>query len=148
LTSYFICAQVFGRAMLEKGAGAVVNVGSLVANYVSPGQSVYSVAKAGVTMLSKALAVEWAPQGVRSNTVLPGFVMTPMSKATYEVPGLLEARTKAIPARRIGQPSEIADAVLYLASPLSSYVNGTEIVVDGGFTPNLVHLVPRFVGRK
>jgi NAD(P)-dependent dehydrogenase (short-subunit alcohol dehydrogenase family) len=94
-------------------------------------------------MLSRLLAVEWGPNGVRSNAVHPGLIYTPMSQAVYEAPGAMERRTEAIPSRRIGTPEDIAQAVVFLASPRASYVNGAELVVDGGFTRNLVSLIPR-----
>ena len=103
----------------------------------------YSVSKAGVIMLSRQLASEWGPQGIRSNVVSPGMVMTPMSQSFYDTPGVTERRTAVVPARRIGMPQDIADAILFLASDRSSYVNGDEITVDGGYANMLMNLVPR-----
>ena len=143
LTGYFLCAQVFGRAMLEKHDGALVHVASIAAEFATPFSGAYSVAKAGVTMLSRLLAVEWGPEGVRSNVVHPGLISTPMTRDIYETPGVSERRSQTIPSRRIGRPEDIAETVVFLASPMSSYVNGAEIVVDGGFTRNLVSFIPR-----
>ena len=83
------------------------------------------------------------PLGVRSNVVSPGMVITPMSQAFYDTPGVTERRAAVTPARRVGMPQDIADAVLYLASDRSSYVTGDEIIVDGGYTRTLMNLVPR-----
>ena len=142
LTGYFLCSQVFGRAMRARGEGALVHVSSIGADCTIPFGGAYSVAKAGVTMLSGQLAVEWGVDGVRSNAVHPGFVRTPRTQAAYEQPGAMERRSAAVPSRRIGLPEEIAAAVVFLASLRASYVNGAELVVDGGFTRNLLGLIP------
>jgi len=143
LTGYFICAQVFGQAMRAKGEGALVHVASVAGDQATPFAGAYSVAKAGVTMLSRLLSVEWGPEGVRSNAVHPGLIYTPLSQSAYDRPGVMERRAEAVPSGRIGRPEDIAQAVLFLASPRASYVNGAEIVVDGGFTRNLMSFIPR-----
>jgi NAD(P)-dependent dehydrogenase (short-subunit alcohol dehydrogenase family) len=97
----------------------------------------------GVIMLSQQLANEWGPHGIRSNVVSPGMVITPMSQAFYDTPGVTERRAAVVPSRRVGQPQDIADAILFLASDRSSYVNGDEITVDGGYVNMLMNLVPR-----
>lgn len=143
LTGYFLCSQIFGAAMRAKGDGVLVHFSSVMADFPSPGTGAYSVTKAGVQMLSRQLAVEWGPKGIRSNCVAPAFVITPLSKKTYDIPGALERRSSAVPSRRIGLPTDMAKAVLFLVSPMSSYVNGTELLVDGGVRSNLMSLVPR-----
>jgi NAD(P)-dependent dehydrogenase (short-subunit alcohol dehydrogenase family) len=143
LTGYFLCAQVFGHAMRAKGDGVLVHVASVAGDQAIPCAGAYSVAKAGVTMLSRLLAVEWGPDGVRSNVVHPGIIYTPSAHSVYDHPEAVERRAQAVPSRRIGQPQDIAQAVLFLASPRASYVNGAELVVDGGFTRNLMSFVPR-----
>ena len=143
LTGCFLAAQTFGRQMLAKGKGSIVHVASIAATFPTANAGAYSVAKAGVAMLSRQLAMEWGPQGVRSNAVCPGMTLTPMTVAAYTSPGQTEARNKAIPAGRIGRPEDIAEAVLFLASDRSDYTNGTELTVDGGFTRNLMRLIPQ-----
>ncbi len=132
LTGYFLCAQIFGRQMRKLGRGSLVHVASIAGSHAQAQSGAYSVSKAGVIMLSRQLASEWAPQGIRSNVVSPGMVVTPMSQSFYDTPGVTERRTAVVPARRIGMPQDIADAILFLASDRSSYVNGDEITVDGG----------------
>lgn len=143
LTGYFLCAQTFGRAMLDAGKGAIVHVASIAAHHPQGGSGAYSVTKAGVAMLSRQLATEWGPRGIRSNVVCPGLVRTPMSEPFYTAPGVLEKRTAVVPMRRIGAPADIADAVVFLASDRASYISGEEITVDGGFTRMVMNLIPR-----
>jgi NAD(P)-dependent dehydrogenase (short-subunit alcohol dehydrogenase family) len=143
LTGYFLCAQIFGRQMRKLGCGSLVHVASVAASNAQGFSGAYSVSKAGVVMLSRQLASEWGPHGIRSNVVSPGLVVTPMSQAFYDTPGVTERRTAVVPMRRIGAPQDMADAILFLASDRASYVNGDEIVVDGGFTRTIMNLVPR-----
>lgn len=143
LTGYFLCAQAFGVQMRKLGRGSLVHVASVAGSNAQGFSGAYSVSKAGVVMLSRQLASEWGPQGIRSNVVSPGLVVTPMSQAFYDTPGVTERRTAVVPMRRIGAPQDMADAVLFLASDRASYVNGDEIVVDGGFTRTIMNLVPR-----
>lgn len=143
LTGYLLCAQAFGRGMTERGAGALVHIASIAASNPQPRSGAYSPSKAAVAMLSRQLALEWGPSGLRSNVVSPGFIRTPMSEAFYAAPGIKERREAMLPSRRIGTPADIADAVLFLASPRASYVNGAEILVDGGLGTALMELTPR-----
>ena len=150
LTGYFLCAQIFGRHMRKLGRGSLVHVASIAGSHAQGQSGAYSVSKAGVIMLSRQLASEWGPHGIRSNVVSPGMVMTPMSQSFYDTPGVTERRTAVVPSRRIGMPQDIADAILYLASDRASYVNGEEITVDGGYANMLMNLVPRpgFEGKS
>jgi NAD(P)-dependent dehydrogenase (short-subunit alcohol dehydrogenase family) len=142
LTGYFLCAQAFGRQMLAASGGAIVHIASIAASEPQGASGAYSVSKAGVAMLSRLIALEWGPR-VRSNVVSPGLVETPMSQAFYAVEGVRERRSAATPAKRIGKPQDIADAVLFLASDRASFVTGQELLVDGGFAQMLMSLVPR-----
>lgn len=143
LTGYFICAQAFGRQMRKLGRGSLVHVASIAASNAQGFSGAYSVSKAGVVMLSRQLASEWGPSGIRSNVVSPGMVVTPMSQAFYDTPGVTERRSAVTPMRRVGAPQDMADAILFLSSDRASYINGDEIVVDGGFTRTIMNLVPR-----
>ncbi len=142
LTGYFLCAQMFGRQMHGRG-GAIIHVASIAAHHATGFGGAYSVAKAGVVMLSRQLATEWSVHGIRSNCVSPGMIQTPLSQSFYDEPGATERRSAVIPTARIGQPQDVADAILFLASPRSHYVNGEEIVVDGAFSRNIMSFIPR-----
>ncbi len=143
LTGYLICSQAFGRRLRARGRGAVVHVGSISGANPQPTSGAYSVTKAGVAMMSRQLAIEWGPYGVRSNVVCPGMVRTPLSEVFYQTPGVLERRRSVVPLRRIGAPEDISDAVLFLASDRAGYITGAEIVVDGGFTRTIMGSIPR-----
>lgn len=147
LTGYFLCAQTFGRQMRSKvedrRGGALVHIASIAAEHATAMAGAYSIAKAGVEMLSRQLAVEWGQHGIRSNAVHPGMILTPMSQAFYDQPGVTERRSQVVPAGRIGVPDDIAQAVVFLAGDRSAYVSGQSLTVDGGFTRMMLGLIPR-----
>ena len=143
LTGYLLCARSLAPQMIERGAGSVVHVASISASYPQSHSGAYSASKAGVLLLSRQLAVEWAGQGIRSNAVCPGMIRTALSQSFYRQPGVEAARAAATASRRIGEPVDIANAALFLASPRSAYVNGAELAVDGGMPNMLMDLVPR-----
>lgn len=143
LTGYLRCSQAFGRGMLARGKGAIVHVGSISGNHQQAFSNAYSASKAGVSMLSRQLAFEWGPQGVRSNVVAPGLVRTALSEAFYADEKTKVAREKVVPLRRIGHVNDIANAVLFFASDKASYISGQEVIVDGGYAQTLMSHVPR-----
>ena len=125
--------QAVAPQMQRRGGGSVINLGSVSAQYAYPGSIVYSAMKAGVQGLTRAAAIELSPHRIRVNTVLPGMVGTEASKAQFD-DETLAARLAQMPLGRFGEPEEIAAAVAFLASDESSYVQGAEIIVDGGWT--------------
>lgn len=147
LTGYFLCAQAFGAQMRAQPrrirGGAIVHVASIAGSHATGQAGAYSVAKAGIVMLSRQLATEWGADGIRSNVVSPGMILTPLSQAFYDDPAIVQRRSAVIPAGRIGQPADVAAAVVFLAGPGAAYITGDEITVDGGFTRGLMGLIPR-----
>lgn len=129
-------SRAAGRAMLEAGHGSIVNVASISGTVVNvpQWQAGYNASKAAVIMLSKSLAVEWAPRGVRVNTVSPGYVETPFTELSRSMPDRLAVWLDRTPMARIAQPEEVAGAIVFLASDLSTFVTGADLVVDGGYT--------------
>jgi len=126
---YFLCTQAFGRLMLAAGSGSIVNVASLAGESPSFGNGAYCASKAGVLALTRQTAVEWGPRGVRANAVSPSFMRTPMmAESTDEFE---RQRTHNVPLGRIADTSEPAAAVVFLASPGASYLNGVNVPVDG-----------------
>ncbi len=143
LTGYLLCARAFSQPMRAARRGSIVNVASISALHPQTGSGAYSASKAGVLLMSRQMAVEWGPQGVRSNAICPGMIRTALSATFYEEPGFEARRAQVTASRRIGEPQDIADAALFLASPRSAYVNGAELLVDGGMSSMLMDMVPR-----
>lgn len=135
---YYIGCQCAARDMLRrKSGGAIVNIGSVNAVTVVPGQAVYAATKAAVSQMTKSFAREWARDGIRVNCVAPGSIPTAINAEKYQDPAVHLAMCEKIPMGRRGEVSEIADAVLYMASGQASYITGQTLFVDGGLT--LVH---------
>jgi NAD(P)-dependent dehydrogenase (short-subunit alcohol dehydrogenase family) len=132
LRGAFLCAKHLVRMMLARRAGAIVNLASVGAR-VPNDIGAYGPSKAGVLGLTHQMAVEWGPRGVRANSVSPGMIRTPMSEHFYRNEKLHQGRIKVVPTGRIGVPDDIADAVAFLVSDAASYMNGQDIIVDGGF---------------
>lgn len=133
--SAFLTAQAAVRSMIRKGAGGVViNITSQMGHVGSPNRTVYCMTKHALEGLTKAMAVELAPQGVRVNSVAPTFIETPMTRPMLADPAFRAFVEQSIPLGRIGQPADVAAAVIYLASPAARLVTGTSLLVDGGWT--------------
>lgn len=130
----FNAMQAFAPAMAERGRGSIVALGSIRSVTVEPGQGVYAATKAGMLQLVRTLAAEVGPQGVRVNTVAPGVVETPLTAQIKKDAEWAHAYASKSALGRWAQPSEVVGAVLYLASDAASFVTGSQIVVDGGWT--------------
>jgi 3-oxoacyl-[acyl-carrier protein] reductase len=126
------CSRAVVRSMMAKGKGAIVNIGSVAGLIASPGQANYAASKGGILALTRTLAAELAPKGIRVNTVVPGFLTEGMAQRMDR--HLAEDRRKHIPLARFGNPEEVAHAVLFLASDDASYITGQQLVVDGGMS--------------
>jgi NAD(P)-dependent dehydrogenase (short-subunit alcohol dehydrogenase family) len=128
-----VTCQVFARA-LQAARGAVVNLTSQAALVSLPAQGAYSASKGAVAALTRSLAIDWAERGVRVNAVAPGFTVTPMTAEFFENQTFVAAAKNRMPLGRLLEPTEIAGAIVFLASPLASAITGVVLPVDGGWT--------------
>jgi 3-oxoacyl-[acyl-carrier protein] reductase len=131
LNSLMACSQKF-HPLLANSAGSLVIISSTAGYHATRGNPAYNASKTGAVGLTRTLGQAWASDNIRVNGVAPGLVDTKLTKVTTESPKRLEATKQTIPLHRLGTPDEIAGAVLFLVSPLSSYVVGQTIIVDGG----------------
>lgn len=143
LTGTFIMAQAVGRRMAARGSGSIVNITSLNAVATSPDAGAYPASKAAVAKLTEQLALTLAPKGVRVNAVGPGFIDSGMSSPIYRDPEVKKTRGASVPAGRIGESVDVANAVAFLASDQASYIHGQHILVDGGVSFSLKKQMPR-----
>ncbi len=127
-------ARAAARQMIGAGGGAIVNLASITSSLGLPGRNAYCASKAGVAMLTRSMACEWAPHGIRVNAVAPGYILTPAIEALIASGERdMAAITARIPMARLGQPAEIAEAAAFLASDAASYITGTTLQADGGY---------------
>jgi NAD(P)-dependent dehydrogenase (short-subunit alcohol dehydrogenase family) len=130
---FFMC-QAAGRHMVARSYGRIVNMSSQAGHVGIRRHAAYSASKGGVELLTKVLALEWGPHGVTVNAVAPTFVRTPGTAERLDQPEFLDDVLTRIPIGRVGTTTEVAAAVIFLASPSAGLVNGTSIVADGGWT--------------
>ncbi|HEY9227938.1 MAG TPA: SDR family oxidoreductase, partial [Gemmatimonadaceae bacterium] len=129
---FFLC-QRFGRSMITRGAGKIINVASLLSFSGGITVPAYTASKHAVAGVTKALANEWAKHNVQVNAIAPGYFATDNTQRLRDDPRRFEEISARIPAGRWGEPSDLAGAVVFLASPASNYMNGHVLVVDGGW---------------
>jgi NAD(P)-dependent dehydrogenase (short-subunit alcohol dehydrogenase family) len=133
----FRCSRAAYPALSESATAAIVNISSIAARDGIPDRAAYCAAKVGIEGLTRALAVEWAPAGIRVNAVAPGFTRTAMFNNSIENGRADEGKLRSlIPADRIGNPEEVVAGIRFLSSPQASYITGQTLVVDGGLTVN------------
>ncbi|MBV9491404.1 MAG: SDR family oxidoreductase [Verrucomicrobia bacterium] len=136
LNAVFWCCREFGKVMLQQGRGSLINIASMsgvISNTPQP-QAAYNASKAGVILLTKSLAGEWAKRGVRVNSISPGYIGTEMTKLGMSQADWYQRWLDCTPMGRLGEPSEVANVVVFLASDASSYFTGSNLLVDGGYT--------------
>jgi NAD(P)-dependent dehydrogenase (short-subunit alcohol dehydrogenase family) len=135
-TGVFLCSQAVGRHMIGRKQGKIINIASmsgLIVNYPQP-QVAYNASKAGVIMLTKSLAVEWAKYNINVNAIAPGYMKTAMTAPFFEKEEYRRLWLEPTPMKRPGEPEELTGAVVYLASDASSFMTGQVLVIDGGYT--------------
>ena len=144
LTGTYITARAAARRMIAAGRpGAIVTVTSM--NGVAPGPNAgaYGATKAGIALLTQQMALEWGSRGIRVNAVAPGLIDAGMSEPIYADPEMRARRSARVPLGRLGTADEVADVVLFLLSDRAAYVNGVELLVDGGVTMSVIGTLPR-----
>lgn len=137
LVSPWLLCQAAARHMLSAGGGAIINITSVHEEISLPGSAAYDASKAGLRSITRTLALELASRGIRLNNVAPGMIATPMTQDRLEDPAQARESASQIPQGRPGQPQEVANVVLFLASDDASYVTGSSYFVDGGLMRNL-----------
>jgi NAD(P)-dependent dehydrogenase (short-subunit alcohol dehydrogenase family) len=136
LKGYFLCAQAVSKEMVKQKSGVIINIASIAMGQTGIGFPTlvhYVASKGGVVAMTEALALELAPYGIRVNSVSPGIIDTPMVDPVRADKKTLEGILMRVPMRRMGKPEEVSNLVLFLASDASSYMTGSNVVIDGGW---------------
>ncbi|MFP4483865.1 MAG: SDR family NAD(P)-dependent oxidoreductase [Spirochaetota bacterium] len=138
LNSVFLCAQAEARVMIEAGYGKIINTASMSAHISNTpqNQSAYNSSKAGVLHLTRSLAAEWAPRGIRVNSISPGYTKTALVEKLLETPegkSVLPKWLERIPLQRMAGTDDLQGAVVYLAASVSDYMTGSDLIIDGGY---------------
>ena len=134
LTGAFLCLREAGRLMAAQRQGVIVNISSVHEFIPWPGYAHYCASKGGLKLLTQTVALEWAPLGIRVVGIAPGAIATPLNSAVLDDPEALREVEAEIPLGRLGQPEEIAAAVVWVASEEAAYLTGTTLVIDGGMS--------------
>jgi len=142
LKGAFFVAQQVGRKMIEQGSGSIINIDSL--NTYAPLKNVapYALSKAGVVMMTRSLAVEWGPHGVRVNTLAPGFILTDLTQKLWSDPTMQDWGKTNTPMSRLGKPEDMVGTALFLASDAAAFMTGQVVRVDGGFSAGINWPIP------
>lgn len=133
---------------LTRVQGNIVAVASMSGLNPHPGYGAYSTAKAGLIMLCRQLAQEWASEGIRVNAICPGMIRTPLTESVYQDAQVKQRREELVPLGRIGTPRDVANAVVFLSGEKASYITGTSLVVDGGVSEKILTLIPGRPDKK
>lgn len=134
LKGTFFVTQAVGRTMIARKAGRIVNISSQAGSVVLQGESIYCMTKAAIDHLTRCLAFEWAPHNINVNSVAPTFIHTDGTAPALSDPEFKRKTLAHIPLGRIGEPKDVAGAVVFLASPASALITGTNLLVDGGWS--------------
>jgi len=150
LKGAFLVSQAAARHMIAQKSGCIVNIASIAGLFPYNWAGAYSVVKAGLIMLTKLQAMEWAPYGIRANAITPGYIRTPGTEAMYADPEIYEGRRKGVPMGRVGAGEDIAGPAIFLASEDARYTTGSVVGADGGQAVGYFLSVPgrRFSGGR
>jgi 3-oxoacyl-[acyl-carrier protein] reductase len=150
LRGAFMMSQAAARHMIAQKSGCIVNIASIAGLFPYNWAGSYSVVKAGLIMLTKQQAVEWAPYGIRANAITPGYIRTPGTEAMYADPEIYEGRRKGVPMGRVGSGDDISGVAIFLASEDARYTTGSVVGADGGQAVGYFLTVPgrRFSGGR
>jgi NAD(P)-dependent dehydrogenase (short-subunit alcohol dehydrogenase family) len=150
LKSAFLVSQAAAKHMIAQKSGCIVNIASIAGLFPYNWAGAYSVVKAGLIMLTKLQALEWAPYGIRANAITPGYIRTPGTEAMYADPEIYEGRRKGVPMGRVGSGEDIAGPAIFLASDDARYTTGSVVGADGGQAVGYFLSVPgrRFSGGR
>jgi NAD(P)-dependent dehydrogenase (short-subunit alcohol dehydrogenase family) len=141
--TFTVSRQVAALMIADDKPGNIISITSMNGVVPGPNSGAYTSTKAGVALLTKQMALEWGPHGIRVNSIAPGLIDAGMSNAVHADLEIREAREKRIPLRRLGTAQDIANLVSFLASEQSSYITGENILVDGGVTMSILSTLPR-----
>ena len=143
LLGSFITSRILINDMIKRGHGSIINMSSV--NGINPGIGIgaYPASKAGIISMTQQMAIEWGKFGIRVNCISPGFIDAGMSKPIYKDKKVRDLRGGAVPSGRLGEADDIANAVLFLDSENASYINGHNLVVDGGVISSVIAQLPR-----
>lgn len=134
LRAPFLLAQALGPKMIERGLGKIINISSQTGIVAIDDHCAYAASKNGLNALTKSITCEWAKHNIQCNAICPTVILTPMGEKVWGEPAKGDPMKAKIPAGRFGRPADVADLVLYLASPASDLINGDTIMIDGGYT--------------
>jgi gluconate 5-dehydrogenase len=134
----FLLSVAVGKAMLQRGKGSQINISSLNSDRPLKGVAPYAMSKAAMDHMTRSLAMEWGPRGVRVNAIAPGFVLTDLTRKLWSQPTMQEWGQANTPLVRLGQPEDMVGAAIFLASEASAWMTGQVLFVDGGFSAGLV----------
>jgi len=142
LRGALLTTQAFGRSMVRRRRGSIINIVSIAALHANPAVGAYSASKAGLVALTRQTALEWGPHGIRCNAVGPGLIATE-GAGLYHDDEVRRARAAAVPLGRLGAPGDVSEVVAFFASDASAYVSGQVLYVDGGLSSSLMTTLPR-----
>ena len=150
LKGAFMVSQAAARHMIRQNSGCFVNIASIAGLFPYNWAGAYSVVKAGLLMLTKLQAMEWAPYGIRANAITPGYIRTPGTEAMYADPEIYEGRRKGVPMGRVGSGEDVTGVAVFLASSDAQYTTGSVVGADGGQAVGYFLTVPgrRFSGGR